>query len=90
VHPGCRAFIKNANVVHHSWDEQESPGHGAFAFFAPGEQSRYQRYLCEPHPLQSNTPKVFFAGEHLAICHAWIQNAIQSALGTVLNILSRP
>jgi monoamine oxidase len=90
VHPGCRASIKDSNVVHHSWDEQENPGHGAFAFFAPGEQSRYQRYLCEPHPLQSNTPQVFFAGEHLAICHAWIQNAIQSALGTVLNILSRP
>jgi monoamine oxidase len=88
VHPGCRAFIKDANVVHHSWDEQESPGHGAFAFFAPGEQSRYQRYLCEPHPFQSNAPQVFFAGEHLAICHAWIQNAIQSALSTVLNILS--
>jgi monoamine oxidase len=90
VHPGCRKFIKDANVVHYSWDEQENPGHGAFAFFAPGEQSRYQQYLCEPHPLDSNDPRVFFAGEHLAICHAWIQNAIQSALGTVLNILSLP
>jgi len=90
VHPNCRTFIKNANVVHHSWDEQENPGHGAFAFFGPGEQSRYQRYLCEPHPLRSNEPRVFFAGEHLAICHAWIQNAIQSALGTVLNILALP
>ncbi len=88
VHPNCRTFIKDANVVHHSWDEQENPGHGAFAFFGPGEQSRYQHYLCEPHPLASNEPRVFFAGEHLAICHAWIQNAIQSALGTVLNILA--
>ena len=90
VHPKCRTFINDANVVHHSWDEQENPGHGAFAFFGPGEQSRYQRFLCEPHPLESNEPRVFFAGEHLAICHAWIQNAIQSALGTVLNILALP
>jgi hypothetical protein len=39
--------------------------------------------------LQDN-PRVFFAGEHLAIAHAWIQGAIQTGLVAVIQILNAP
>ena len=77
------------DVVHYAWDEQENPGGGAFAFFGPGEQARYQAALCAPH-LMGGRAKVFFAGEHVAIAHAWIQSAVQSALGSVIDVLESP
>jgi monoamine oxidase len=83
LHPDNEKLLED--IVHHSWDV----GGGAFASFAPGEQSRYQAALCEPLFDGDGQPKVFFAGEHLAIMHGWIQGAIQSALAAVIKIIAR-
>lgn len=82
LHPDNEKLLED--IVHHSWDL----GGGAFASFAPGEQSRYQAALCQPLFDGDGQPKVFFAGEHLAIMHGWIQGAIQSALAAVIEIIS--
>jgi monoamine oxidase len=76
------------DVVHIAWDEQSTPGGGAFAFFAPGEQRRYQEALCVPLP--ADGPKVFFAGEHVGIFHGWIQSSIQTALAAAIDVASAP
>jgi monoamine oxidase len=83
LHPDNERLLED--IVHHSWDV----GGGAFASFGPGEQSRYQAALCAPLFNGSDEPKVFFAGEHLAIMHGWIQGAIQSALRVVIEIIGR-
>jgi len=93
IHPQLRSYIEDINrdVVHCAWDTEASPGGGAWAFFAPGEQARYQGALCEPVFFDShNRPRVFFAGEHVAILHAWIQSAVQSALCAVINVIDSP
>ena len=93
VHPNIRAYVKDVDVdvVHYAWNSQSSPGSGAFAFFAPGEQSRYQKALCDPHFRDfDGIPRLFFAGEHLAIAHAWIQSAVQTALSAVFHVVNSP
>lgn len=84
LHPGLDRYVDE--VIHWSWDRQNSPGSGAFAYFAPGEHERYQQLLSQPYPAEK--PAVFFAGEHLAVAHAWIQGSIQTALHAVLQIKS--
>jgi monoamine oxidase len=81
--------IQIEEVKTYIWDEQRGLGRGAFALFGPGEYERYLRALWEPHP-PGDAPKVFFAGEHISLTHAWIQGAIQSALGAVQAILEAP
>lgn len=88
IHPGIEHVIDD--IVHCVWDTEANPGHGAFAFFAPGEQRRYQAALCEPWPSNQDKVRVFFAGEHVAIMHAWIQSAVQSALTAVMDVLEAP
>lgn len=77
------------DVVHIAWDEQSDPGGGAFAFFAPGEQRRYQAALCAPLPVNGEA-RVFFAGEHVGILQGWIQSSIQTALAAVIDVLRAP
>ena len=76
-------------VAHHCWDQQSSPGNGAFAYFRPGEHDRYQPWLGCHYPAKDQ-PRVFFAGEHLSIAHAWIQGAIQTALTAVCEVMKAP
>jgi monoamine oxidase len=87
LHPTLEKSV--VDVVHHCWGQQSSPGSGAFAYFGPGEHERYQPWLGEPYP-NSDHARVFFAGEHLAIAHAWIQGAIQTALTAVCEVLRAP
>src|SRR6185503_16609117 len=82
LHPEIEDHLDD--VEHFVWNEQSSPGSGAFAYFAPGEHGRYQSALTEPHP--RDTPRVFFAGEHLSVAHAWIQGAIQPALAACIDV----
>jgi monoamine oxidase len=85
LHPGIGKTIKR--IKHHSWDVQFNPGGGAWAAFAPGERSRYQQAMVEPHRYEEDEdPRVFFAGDHLGINHGWIQSAIQTAQGAVWHI----
>ncbi len=82
-HPEIERYVED--VVHLVWDYEQSPGFGAFAYFGPGEHQRYLASLAMPHPIEK--PRIFFAGEHLAVAHAWIQGAIQTALDAVINVL---
>jgi monoamine oxidase len=73
-----------------AWDVQAVPGGGAFAMFGPGEHDRYLTAIAEPLWPEDAQPRVFFAGEHVAGCHAWMQTSIQTALGAVWHILDAP
>ncbi|WP_332995105.1 flavin monoamine oxidase family protein [Scytonema sp. PRP1] len=86
IHPNIEDYLDE--TVSLSWDQLSSPGCGAFAFFSPGEHQRYQKVLCRPYPVER--PRLFFAGEHLAIAHAWMQGAIQTGLSAVINVLTAP
>lgn len=85
IHPQAEKYLLSMECF--IWDEQANPGNGAFAFFAPGEHERYQANMCRPYP--ENSPRLFFAGEHTAIAHAWIQGAIQSGIAAALEIVKR-
>ncbi len=63
----------------HMWHDDEFAG-GAFALFDPGQQTRlYQEILCPEG-------RIYFAGEHTSLHHAWIQGAIESGLRTAFDI----
>ncbi|MBF6464085.1 FAD-dependent oxidoreductase [Nocardia beijingensis] len=85
LHPGLTAAVDD--VVHWTWDEQVGIGGGAFAYLAPGQHARYLAEIGAPHPHPA--PRVFFAGEHLSVAHAWIQGALQSALASVRHLLDQ-
>ena len=55
------------------WHDDEFAG-GAYAMFAPGQQSLLHRSIIVPEG------RVHFAGEHASLGHAWIQGAIESGL----------
>jgi monoamine oxidase len=72
LHPDLIDQVED--VEHIIWDEEV--GGGTYAFFAPGDYQRFHGALRQPFPHEE--PRVFFAGEHLAISHAWIQGAVQT------------
>jgi monoamine oxidase len=72
LHPELPAEVDE--VIHVDWDAET--GGGTYAFYAPGDYQRYYRILREAFPVE--VPCVFFAGEHLAVSHAWIQGAVQT------------
>ena len=86
IHPHIEQHIDHA--VSLSWDDYSNSGFGAHAFFSPGEHQRYQKTIAMPYPKAD--PKVFFAGEHMAIIHGTLQGAVQSALDAVLDVLQAP
>lgn len=56
-----------------AWHDDEFAG-GAFALFDPGQQTLLHEAIVEPEG------RIFFAGEHTSLSHAWIQGAIESGL----------
>jgi len=64
------------------WDNFSYSG-GAFALFDPGQLSSIYPSVASP---EWNN-KVFFAGEHISLDHAWILGAINSATQAVINIV---
>ena len=85
IHPWIRDQGVILSIEHQSWDAETSPGGGGFAAFGPGDQRRYQAALVEPWPVERS--RVFFAGEHLAILHGWIQGAVQTGLAAAVRVL---
>ncbi|MBS9773224.1 MAG: FAD-dependent oxidoreductase [Trichodesmium erythraeum GBRTRLIN201] len=83
LHPNIKQYTDD--VVHSIWDEDNNPGSGSYAYFAPGDREKYQPFLGQPYPI--NNPRVFFAGEHLAINHASVQGSIQTAVSAVIELL---
>jgi monoamine oxidase len=47
---------------------------GAFALFAPEQQSDLQAAIVQPEG------RIYFAGEHCSLYHAWIQGALESGI----------
>jgi monoamine oxidase len=63
----------------HMWHHDEFAG-GAFALFDPGQQTLLYRDIIAPEG------RIYFAGEHTSLAHAWIQGAIESGLRTASQI----
>jgi monoamine oxidase len=65
------------------WHDDEFAG-GAFALFDPGQQTLLHKEIITPEG------RIYFAGEHASLCHAWIQGAIESGLQTAISIHRSP
>ena len=57
---------------------------GAFALFAPEQQSQLQADIVRPEG------RVYFAGEHCSLYHAWIQGALESGITAAREIHEAP
>uniref|UniRef100_W5M4R6 Amine oxidase n=1 Tax=Lepisosteus oculatus TaxID=7918 RepID=W5M4R6_LEPOC len=68
---GVRALYEGGVVKKWSLDEYSL---GAFALFTPFQLTDYHRDLSAP------SQRVYFAGEHTALPHAWIETSVKSAL----------
>jgi monoamine oxidase len=65
------------------WHDDEFAG-GAFALFDPGQQT-----LLHPHIIAPEG-RIYFAGEHASLAHAWIQGAIESGLRAAFEVHTAP
>jgi monoamine oxidase len=80
IHPQVREeFECGASKM---WHDDEYAG-GAFALFDPGQQSLLYRDIIAPEG------RIYFAGEHASLYHAWIQGAIESGLREAAAIHAR-
>lgn len=80
IHPQAPAeFEAGASYM---WHHDEFAG-GAFALFDPGQQTRLHETLVQPEG------RLYFAGEHTSLAHAWIQGAVESGLRTAIQIQRR-
>lgn len=71
IHPRIRdAYEVGAS---HAWNGDRW-ARGAFAMFAPGQQTELQDAIVAPEG------RILFAGEHCSLYHAWIQGALESGI----------
>jgi monoamine oxidase len=81
IHPEVRdAFEVGAS---HAWYEDRW-ARGAFALFNPEQQSELQESIVSPEG------RVYFAGEHCSLYHAWIQGALESGILAAREIHEAP
>jgi monoamine oxidase len=71
IHPQVTQEFETG--VSYMWHQDEFAG-GAFALFDPGQQTRLYEAIVAPEG------RIYFAGEHASLAHAWIQGAIESGL----------
>jgi len=57
---------------------------GAFALFEPGQETTLHPEIGRPEG------RVYFAGEHCSLWHAWIQGALETGLGAARAIAAAP
>ncbi len=86
-----RQALENVTAIHpaaseeyevgysYMWHDDEFAG-GAFALFDPGQQTLLYDHIRKPEG------RIFFAGEHTSLIHAWIQGAIESGLRAAFEI----
>jgi monoamine oxidase len=67
----------------HAWYEDHY-ARGAFALFEPGQESLLQADIQRPEG------RVYFAGEHCSLWHAWIQGALESGIRAARQIHEAP
>ena len=71
IHPGIREVFEVG--ASHAW-YGDRWARGAFALFAPEQQTTLQADIVAPEG------RIFFAGEHCSLYHAWIQGALESGI----------
>jgi monoamine oxidase len=71
IHPGIRDVYEVG--ASHAW-YSDRWARGAFAMFAPEQQTDLQSAIVQPEG------RVLFAGEHCSLYHAWIQGALESGI----------
>jgi monoamine oxidase len=70
-HPRIRDVYEGG--ASHAW-YGDRWARGAFAMFAPGQQTELQDAILAPEG------RILFAGEHCSLFHAWIQGALESGI----------
>ncbi len=71
IHPRIREVYEGG--ASHAW-YSDRWARGAFAMFAPGQQTELQADIVSPEG------RIHFAGEHCSLYHAWIQGALESGI----------
>jgi len=71
LHPRIREVYEGG--ASHAW-YADRWARGAFAMFAPGQQTELQADIVAPEG------RILFAGEHCSLYHAWIQGALESGI----------
>ena len=71
IHPEVREEFEIGTS--HAW-YADRWARGAFALFAPQQQTTLQQAITQPEG------RVYFAGEHCSLYHAWIQGALESGI----------
>ena len=81
VHPRIREVFEVG--ASHAW-YGDRWARGAFAMFAPEQQTELQSDIVAPEG------RVYFAGEHCSLYHAWIQGALESGIRAAREIHQLP
>ena len=81
IHPGIRDEYEVG--ASHAW-YSDRWARGAFALFAPEQQSQLHEDILRPEG------RVYFAGEHCSLYHAWIQGALESGIRAARQINEQP
>ena len=81
IHPRVRDVYEVG--ASHAWYNDRWAS-GAFALFAPEQQTQLQADIIAPEG------RVFFAGEHCSLHHAWIQGALESGIRAAREIHEAP
>ena len=71
IHPRIREVFEGG--ASHAW-YGDRWARGAFALFAPEQQTALQQAILQPEG------RVYFAGEHCSLYHAWIQGSLESGI----------
>ena len=67
----------------HAWYDDRY-ANGAFALFAPEQQTTLQADIVRPEG------RIYFAGEHCSLYHAWIQGSLESGIRAARQIHELP
>lgn len=81
IHPRIRDVYEVGDS--HAW-YGDKWARGAFAMFAPGQQTELQDSIVAPEG------RILFAGEHCSLYHAWIQGALESGIRAAQQIHEAP
>ena len=81
IHPWIREEYEVG--ASHAW-YGDRWARGAFALFAPEQQTELQADIVKPEG------RIHFAGEHCSLYHAWIQGALESGIRAAQAIHEAP
>jgi monoamine oxidase len=81
LHPRIRD-VYEVGASHAWYDDRWA--NGAFALFEVGQQTTLQADIVQPEG------RIYFAGEHCSLYHAWIQGALESGLRAASTINEMP